>query len=181
MTDNTYIDHPILAIYPTTLGFGYALFRELETVQESGIAIIRRRFLDQYLERIKLMIKAYKPTVMLLPIPRGFESSKLQRKRELMTAIKKLAKNNDIVVHSYTRKQIQSAFTQFHAINKEQIAQALDKWFPKLAKRCPVERPNYMPADYFQPVYDAASLVATYYSITIDLSKKLQLTTEIES
>lgn len=164
MIDQPYIDHPLLAIYPNVRGFGYAFFPEHKVLKEAGTATIALRKEERYIERILGMIDVYKPTVILLPTSDGKFNRKRERIRLLLIKIRSIAKANDIVIKAYSREEIRLVFEEFQAYSKVQIAQALNRWFPDIAKRCSQERKQYMAEDYYQGVYDAVSLVMTYYS-----------------
>lgn len=166
MTDLTYIDHPILAIFPNVRGYGYAIFPEQDVLKDYGVAVIKLRDHEAYLERIDQMVKVYEPSVILIPTADGKYNRKRERIRALLEKIREYAKKHDIIVKAYSREQIRGVFEVFGAYSKVQIAEKICNWFPELKDRCPERRGLYMNEDYHQGLFDAISLVITHNFIT---------------
>ena len=166
MNDITYIDHPILSIYPNVRGFGYAIFPEQDMLKDYGVAVIRLRDEETYLDRIDQMVKVYRPSLLIIPTPDGKYNRKRERIRSLLEKIRDYAKQHDIVVKSYSREQIRGVFEVFDAYSKVQIAGKLCTWFPELLDRCPERRELYMTENFHQGLFDAISLVVTHNFLT---------------
>lgn len=166
MTNEIYIDHPVLCIYPNVRGFGYAIFPEQDVLKDYGVAVIRLRDENAYLDRIDQMVKVYNPSVLLIPTPDGKYNRKRERIRALLEKIKSYAKKNDLIIKSYSREQIRGVFEVFDVYSKVQIAQKICSWFPELLNRCPEKREMYKTENFHQGLFDAISLVITHNFIT---------------
>ena len=68
-----------------------------------------------------------------------------------------------MTTRAYSRAQIRDCFAFFGAKNKYDIASLIAQEFPQLASRCPPERKPWMSEDYRIAMFDAVSLVITYF------------------
>ncbi len=164
-TDDMYIES-VLAIYPNVRGFGYAVFLEENNPKDYGIAIIKPRTKEKYLDRIKIMVKVQNPSIILLPTPTGKYNRKRERIQSLIEDIEQYAKAHNIHVKKYSREQIRTVFEQFDAYSKVQIAEKICMWMPDLEDKRPALRKLYMTEDYHQGMFDAISLVITHNFLT---------------
>ena len=162
MNDLTYLDHPILAIYPNVRGFGYAVFPEQDVLKDAGVAVIRLRDEQTYMERIDQMVQVHQPSILLLPTANGKFNRKRERIQALLIKIREYAKKNDLIIKSYSREEIRCVFEVFDAYSKVQIAGKICTWFPELLNKCPGKRITYMPEHIHQGLFDAISLMVAH-------------------
>lgn len=163
MTDNVYFDRPILAIYPNTHGFGYAVFSENDKPIHCGMSKLRVRAVKDYLKRLDKMIITYNPSILILPSPDGKHNRKRERIQSLLSEIHEFATEKGLVVKVYSREQIRIAFGADKDLSKQQIAEKICECLPEYADKCPKERRNYQTETFLQGMFDAISLAYTHY------------------
>lgn len=163
--DDMYVES-IVAIYPNVRGFGYAVFLEENNPKDYGVAIVKPRSNEKYLDRIEAIVRVNNPSVLLLPTPTGKYNRKRERVQSLIEDIEKYAKAHNILVKKYSREQIRTVFEQFDAYSKFQIAEKICMWMPDLEDKRPVYKKLYDSEDYNQGMFDAISLVITHNFLT---------------
>lgn len=163
MIEDVYLDRPVLAIYPNSFGFGYAVFKDDNTPLYCGVAVKNYRKKNNYLDRIQKMINAYKPTTLILPTANGKFNRKRERIQALLSEIHEYATSNNLKVQIYSREQIRIVFEPHGAYSKQEIAEKICETFTEFKDRCPKKKMFYMPERYFQGMFDAISLVNTHF------------------
>ncbi|HUM50768.1 MAG TPA: hypothetical protein PK431_03095 [Chitinophagales bacterium] len=163
MTEELYFDRPILALYPNTHGFGYALFFDKDKPLHYGMAKLRVRKVEACLRRIDKMIVTYNPSILILPSPDGKHNRKRERIQALLSEIHEYATEKGLQVRIYSRENIRIAFASYKAYSKQQIAETICECVPELGDKCPRQRTNYETESFLQGMFDAISLAYTHY------------------
>ena len=153
----------VLAIDPTTRGFGFAIFEGPQKPIDWGVKDIRRNKDKMCLLKVKELIDFYRPDVIVLEDFTGKGSRRCKRIQKLIIEIGKLALNNKIRVKSFSQAKIKLFFSRFDAKTKYQIASKIAKWLPVFENRLPPIRKPWMSEDYRMAIFDAVSLALTYY------------------
>jgi len=153
----------VLAIDPTTRGFGFAIFEGPQKPINWGVKDIRRNKNKVCLLKVKELIEFYRPDVIVLEDFAGKGSRRCKRIQILITDIGKLASNNKIKIKSFSQAKIKLFFSQHDAHTKYQIALKIAKWLPVFESRLPPARKPWMSEDYRMAIFDAAGLALTYY------------------
>ena len=151
----------VLALYPTSRGFGFALFRGGQTLVDWGIKDIRwknKNFLAMHL--MKMLIDRYAPDVIVVEDlarnPRRHE-----RIRVLHTQIAAHAKSKKIAVRRFTQGAMHE---HFGVHTKYAVAEAVARAIPMLAPRLPPKRKAWMSEDARQSLFDAVALGIVYFA-----------------
>ena len=152
-----------LAIDPTSRGFGYALFEGPRTPLDWGTTEIRAEQNQKTLQRVKKLIHFYHPEVLILEDCSKQESRRCERTQALLKQIEQLAKELNIPVMKYSPDRVKEVFSFFDIHNKHQIAQKICEWLPDLTPRIPPKRKPWMSEDRRMGIFDAISLIITYY------------------
>jgi len=158
-----YLDHPLLAVYPNMFGFGYALFNQFNQLKSYGMVTHEKNSQEVYLKRLRSIISVYKPSVILFPAQQGKFNKKRERVQGLLSHMSMLASEMGVHEIIYSRDEIRSAFDKYEAKTKWEIAQQISTFHPNLIDRCLRFRKDYMKEDYYHGIYDALSLIYTYY------------------
>jgi hypothetical protein len=152
-----------LAIDPASRGFGYALFEGPSKPLDWGVTSIRFQKNKRSLERIKKIIKYYQPEVIILEECNALGSSRCRRIEKLIDRVNDFATLQGIPIKKYSRSRIQEVFGMFEMRTKYEIAQKICEWLPELQPKIPGERKPWMSEDERMNIFDAVSLVLTYY------------------
>ena len=153
----------VLALYPFTRGFGYAVFEGREFAIDWGVKEVRIQKNARCLRATRELITFYKPTVIVLEDCGGYGSRRCTRIKHLIRDIRRIAEENRILVHSYSRGFVKEVFARFNATNKYEIATIVAKQFPEFTPRLPGERKIWMKEDPRMSIFDAAALALTFF------------------
>lgn len=156
----------ILALYPNSIGFGYACIEKAapnksQKLLNSGLVNIRPIGNEKALKFVRKITEYFKPQIVVL---RGYHRLTKRGKRiqELLTEITKIAKEFDVPLYQYTREQVLYTFEQYGATTKYEISQKIIEAFPELAALSPRIRKFYQNEDYRMGRFDAIALATTH-------------------
>jgi Holliday junction resolvasome RuvABC endonuclease subunit len=155
-------DPRILAIDPSTRGFGFAVLEGENCLIDWGV---KETKIDKNKKTVQLvadLIARYEPTVVVVEDYAGKGSRRCDRVRKLINEISKLASKRKIKVRSVSRAQVKQAFSEAGATNKYQIAQNIARRFPELAPRLPRFRKPWMSEDYRMSIFDAVTFAIAF-------------------
>ena len=156
-------DKLLLAIYPTTRGFGFVVFEGRDRTIDWGVKDVRRDKNRKVLAKIEELVAWYRPDVLVLENAHGPTSRRAERIRQLNVLVVEFAKSRRIPVRQYTRSDIKAAFANREASTKYEIAQAVSHELPDLAPWLPPPKKIWMSEDRWLGMFDAASLALTFY------------------
>jgi Holliday junction resolvasome RuvABC endonuclease subunit len=148
----------VLAIDPSTRGFGFAVLEGPERLIDWGVKETRT---DKNRRALKLMaelIEIYHPRVVVLEDYSGKGSRRCDRASELIEQVSKLAWKRNIRVKRFSKADVKQTFAGSGAKMKYEIAIAISKRFPELAPRLPRFRKPWMSEDYRMSIFDAVAL-----------------------
>lgn len=155
----------VLALYPTSRGFGYVLFEGPESPYDWGVKLFSGRMKNEKcLEAIRFLIDRHQPFAIAIEDVSEGGVRRSPRIRRLYLKIANLAENEHIEVNRYTKRMIQTAFRSTGAKTKHEIAEAIGAHIPAFKHRLPPERKPWMSEDSRMSLFDAAALGLTYYS-----------------
>jgi len=164
MTRSNQRKERVLAIDPTSRGFGYVLFEEPTELLDWAVVETKASNDIQCLKRISELIQHYAPDVVALENHAGRGSRRRLRARKLIDDVRALAANNRTRTRSVSRAQVRSFFLQSNALTKHEIAMEIAKRLPELAPRLPRFRKPWMTEDARMSIFDAASFALTYFT-----------------
>jgi len=154
----------VLAVFPSTRGFGYALFEGPEVLVDWGIKTVRGgKKNDASLRRIQELLDLYRPDTLIVEDYKGAGSRRAERIQKLIDAAIGLATKQRIVSQSFSRADIRTCFSHRGALSKRQIAETLAREFPELGPRLPPLRKIWMSEDARMNIFDAAALAMTFF------------------
>jgi hypothetical protein len=149
----------ILAIAPSTRGFGFALLEGLNTLVDWGVRSITGDKNTDSVAKLGEILGHYQPDVMVLENI----SSKLFRRsariRDLSKRMIALAKGRDIPVVLFSREEVRQRFFTKDFGTKHALAEILAaKFRDELGFRLPPKRQPWMSEDYRMNIFDAVAL-----------------------
>lgn len=153
----------LLAIYPTTRGFGFLVFEGRQRTIDWGVKGARGDKNRKVLAKIEELMSWYRPEVLVLENAHGPRSRRAERIRRLHQQLVELAKTWKIALRQFTRSDIKAAFASRNASTKYEIADAVSRELPDLAPWLPPPKKIWMSEDRWLGMFDAASLALTFY------------------
>jgi hypothetical protein len=152
--------HPrVLAIAPSTRGFGFAVFEERETLVDWGVKSAQGDKNKRSLVKVGELIAHYEPRVVVLEDSSGEGSRRSVRIRNLGRRIITLAASLNVCVVVLSRKQIRQVFFTYGEGTKHALAEILAKRFPEeLGPRLPPKRKPWKSEDCRMDIFAAVAL-----------------------
>src|SRR5262245_39769622 len=155
-------DKRVLAIDPSTRGFGFAILEGPERLIDWGVKETKTDKKNRSLKLIADLIDQYQPSVVVVEDYVSKGSRRCGRVRELIEDISKLAVKRKVKVRRCSRLKVRRAFSESGASNKYEIAIAIANRFPELAPRLPRFRKPWMSEDYRMSIFDAVGFGLTF-------------------
>ena len=147
----------ILAIAPSSRGFGFAVLEAPKTLVDWGVKSVAENKNRQSVLKIQELIRHYEPTVIVLENTKG--SARSRRIQTLTKDIVQLAKRNRVTTALQSRQKVRRAFFADGRGTKHAVAEILAKRFPEeLGSRLPPKRRPWMSEDYRMVIFDAVAL-----------------------
>jgi Holliday junction resolvasome RuvABC endonuclease subunit len=156
----------VLAVDPTSKGFGFAVLEGKERLLDWGIKVIPKSDKNvACLIRLTDLIEYYHPQVIVVENVAGKGSRRCLRVQKLMEMIVALAADKKIKTRSFSRYDIRKAFSQYGAVNKHQVALVIARHFPELAPRLPRVRKAWATEQLRMNIFDAVALALTFFGL----------------
>ncbi len=156
----------VLAIDPTSRGFGFAVLEGPTTLIDWGVRSIRSTSVEKEIEtvsKIADMIQHYRPHRLILEQYDCAESRRCGRVRLLLATIHNLTMWEGIKSRRISAGNVKRVFLAFGARTKQEIAEVVAQQLPELAPHLPKPRKPWMPEHYQMAIFDAAALALTYF------------------
>src|SRR4051812_40905011 len=115
----------ILALYPNSIGIGYACLQIPEQLFDFGVTKVSPLSNRKLLQRAERFMDYHKPKIILLREVGASWNS--QRVDKLINAIETLAGEKNLEVYRYTREQIKEVFEVFGATSKHEMVEKIVK------------------------------------------------------
>ena len=155
--------HRILAIAPSTRGFGFAVLDGKETLVDWGVKSVNGNKNAQSLEKVEGLIAYYLPEVIIMEDHSAKNSRRSSRIRELGRQIISAGSNRKIRVRLFSRQRVRRMFFADGEGTKHALAEILAKRFPEeLGPRLPPKRRPWTSEDYRMDIFDAVALVLVF-------------------
>ena len=158
-------DIRVLAIDPSTRGFGFAVLEGPNRLIDWGVKETKTDKRRRSLELIEALIEQYQPNVLVVEDYTVKGARRCRRIQGLINDISKLALKRKVKVRSFSRAKVKQVFSESGAINKQEIATAIAKQFPELVPRLPRFRKPWMSEDYRMSIFDAVALGLTFFHV----------------
>ncbi len=163
MTGHRREDHRVLAIDPTSRGFGFVVLEGPASLIDWGTRDTGRADSNEALRRIVDLLDQYGPDAVVLEDTKDPNSRRCRRVRELIGTIKATAAPRGIEVARISRMQIRALFSPAGATTKHRIASVVAEHFPELDPHLPPPRKAWMSEDARMSIFDAAAFALTFY------------------
>jgi Holliday junction resolvasome RuvABC endonuclease subunit len=149
----------VLAISPSTRGFGYAVLEGEQTLVDWGVKHVETDRNAQCVAKVKEMLIHYRPDVMVLQDHSGKDSRRSIRIRTLSGQIVALASKQKVKIMLFSRDQVVRLFVPNGKATRHARAELLATRFPsELGLRLPPKRRPWMSEDYRMDIFDAVAL-----------------------
>lgn len=149
----------VLAIAPSSRGFGYALMEGMHRLIDWGVKSVKGDKNDRALAQVADLISHYKPTHVALEDFNAPGIRRASRIQALVADIIALSEGAGINVKLHSRKQIMKVFSEEGGKTKQSIAEELARRYPnELGFRVPRRRKPWMSQDYRMDIFDAVAL-----------------------
>jgi hypothetical protein len=166
MTETWSKERRVFAVFPSTRGFGFAIFEGPLRPIDWGVKEVRvTKKNAMSLLKIKEFVEYYQPEVIVVEDYTGEGSRRSRRIRKLIDDVMGLALERNIPVRGYSRAVIRGVFSELGAKTKFEIAQVIADYYPQLEPRLPRFRKPWMSEDGRMSIFDAVSLALTYYRV----------------
>ena len=150
----------VLAIDPTSRGFGFVVMESPATLIDWGVKSVRPKEVSTILKKVSELIRLYRPETLILEDPKN--SRRCRRIQNLLAKISELARPEGLKPRFISNSRIKKVFLIFGAVTKHQTAQVIAKQVPELAPRLPRYRKPWMSEDYRMSIFDATALALCY-------------------
>jgi Holliday junction resolvasome RuvABC endonuclease subunit len=149
----------ILAIAPSTKGFGYAVLEGHRILVDFGVRSIEGDKNAGAIEKVEGMIAHYNPQVMVLEDTAIRGSRRSPRIKRLTRRLVTVAKRRTIKVALFSQKQIRQVICGDDRGTKHAIAEIIASRFPEeLGFLLPPKRRDWMSQDSRMDIFDAVAL-----------------------
>jgi hypothetical protein len=156
----------VLAVYPTSRGFGFVLFEGPESPYDWGVREIKEKHRNtKTVEAIKNLIDRYRPEALIIEATEERRYRRSSRIRKLYRMLAHLAATEYVEVYRFPEEAVRRHFEPFGARTKYETAQAIALQIPAFGHRMPRVRRPWMAADPRQALFDAAALGLVYYGM----------------
>lgn len=154
----------VLAVDPSTRGFGFAILEGPQSLLEWGIKEVRGKKNAGALKHVAELIQYYKPDVIVMEDCADRYCRRGARVRKLIQDISKVATGKRIKVRCLAARKVRGALSGSPAATKQTIATTIAQQFPELASRLPPLRKPWMSEDPRMGIFDAVALALTFFS-----------------
>jgi len=154
----------LLAIAPSTRGFGFAVLEGQDTLVDWGVKRVEGNNKNTAsLSKVEEIIAHYQPGVMILENTSTKDSRRVARIRELSQKLIATAETHEIGVQLFSREIIGKAFCADGKGTKYEIAKVIADRFPEeLGLLLPPKRTTCQSNDYRMDIFQAVALVLVY-------------------
>ncbi|MEI9996386.1 MAG: hypothetical protein WDM91_17440 [Rhizomicrobium sp.] len=153
----------VLAVHPTTRGYGWILFDGPGSALDWGIVSIRRSRSTRLLTRFERILARNHPETLVLEDVDDASESRGVRATELSRSMLHLAHCAGMRTSVFPRSAVRACFAARGATTRAEVARAVADEIPALRPRLPAERKPWMPEGYSQSLFNAAAVAITYY------------------
>ncbi|MDR3500678.1 MAG: hypothetical protein P4L72_15800 [Parvibaculum sp.] len=154
----------VLAIRPSTRGFAFALFEgPLSPLNWGTRGASGSQRNARLLEAFGRLVENLQPDVLVLEDLSAPTARRSGRSRRLQRLIAGYAEGQAIEVRSYSRTHIRECFAEAGAVTRHEIASAIAARVHALKTQLPPARKPWMNEDTRMHLFDAVSLVMTFY------------------
>jgi hypothetical protein len=156
----------LLAVHPTSRGFGWVLFEGLFVPVDWGIASAKVNKSAQCMRKFKQLLDQYQPSTLVMEKFEKDDSRRGERIRELAQTMRGFAENRDMDTPVYGRAEVSSVVTGDARSSRNSVARVVSERLPILRHRLPETRKLWQSEDTRQCLFDAAALGLAHQALT---------------
>jgi hypothetical protein len=154
----------ILAVAPTSRGFGYAVMEGPDCLIAHGNKAILKNKNVRAVVWVDKFIRLYQPSVLMLPDVNASDVHRAARIKNLHRQIGALARKHQLKLKLVTVTKMRERLLGNPKGTKQAMAEALAKLFPAdLKSRVPPKRRPWMSEDPRMDIFDAVGLAAAFW------------------
>lgn len=153
--------HRILAIDPTSRGFGFVVIEGPTRLVDWGVKSLRRNKDEATLLAVADLFQLYRPVVLVVEDCADPRSRRRKRARGILRDVRALAATRGVTSRIISIPQVRAVFAKAGAKTKHEIAGVIAARFPELARHRPRRRKPWMSEDERMAMFDAAALAMT--------------------
>jgi hypothetical protein len=157
-------EHRVLAIDPTTKGFGFAVLEGEKKLVEWGTREANGNKNGSCLSEIGNLIRLYQPGVIVVEDCESKHSRRSRRVKDLVRQITRAATGWRVKLCRVSRLAVKRLFSPLGAVNKYEIAKMITQQFVELALRLPPQRKSWMAEDERFAIFDAVAFALAYFA-----------------
>lgn len=162
----THKDNLVLALYPFSRGFAFALFEGPKSPIDWGVKEIKEKHRnDKSLEAIKAIVAKYSPVALVIEDTGDRMRRRSSRIKKIYRTLVTFAASQYIDLHRIEQHEVWEYFAAGGALTKYEIAKAIVQKLPGFAHRMPRIRRPWMSADPRQSLFDAVALALVFYKL----------------
>ena len=160
----------VLAVHPTSNGFGWVLFEGPSAAVDWGIASAKAGRNEKLLRRLARLLKRHSPDTVVMEAFEPGAARRSQRVQDLCRDMHRLAEGQSIATSTYRRSVIQAAFAAQGARTRHEIAAVIRDHVGSFSHRMPRKRRIWENEDPRQSLFDAAAVALIHFrAMTGDL------------
>lgn len=156
----------VLAIHPTSRGFGWVLFEGPRAPVLWGNASAKFKRSATSMKRFAALLRLYEPSTLILEQYDGPTAHRSQRIQDLAQTMRGFAEGREIDVVLYTREVVGREVAGDPKATRHIVARATALKLPFFRRRLPHRRSSWQSEDERQSLFDALALALTHYNIT---------------
>lgn len=158
--------HPelVLAIHPTSRGFGWALFDGPDALDDWGLAYVRGNKVASCRRRLALLLERHRPDRVVLERSALPPSGRGSRRADLLRAATELAEELRVRVKAYGRPEVRLGLQLAPDATREDVAQAVAARLPEIAHMLPPKRRAWDSLDRRLALFSAAAIALAHFS-----------------
>lgn len=156
-------DHRVVAIDPTSRGFGYAVLEGPAFLVDWGTRDFGRADSARALAEVAALVDDFRPDVVVVEDVADPAARRRDRARELIESVARLAAGCGVAIARVARADVQRVFRGADATTKHAIAHVIAGHFPELAPRLPPPRKTWMSEDVRMAIFDAMAFALVFY------------------
>jgi hypothetical protein len=154
----------VLAITPTSRGFGYALIEGVDDVLiDWGVHQVRQADMTEHsLPMVAGLLRKFAPSVVVVEDTLHERCRRRGKGRALIEAIVGYAESMDVAVGRVSNTSVREHYTDLGTRNKDEIARLIVTRFPELRSVLPPPRGMWRPKDERMTIFDSMAFAIVF-------------------
>ncbi|WP_342619782.1 hypothetical protein [Rhodoferax sp. GW822-FHT02A01] len=154
----------VLSVYLIKNGFAFVLFESALSPHDWGIKEAKKDVGHvKTIASIEKLLAQYRPDILVIDDIGDIKMKSSVRRKRIYKSITACATSLSIETVVVGRKAVRSAFAQFGAVTKHDIAKVIANKMEVFSSRMPDVRAAWQAEDRRMALFDAASRALTYY------------------